>query len=109
MDKKDVTLIAVAVVICIIICALSPYIASGDPDGLEKSAEDSGLAEDFQIGLAEDFQIEEINGIPDAIFPDYAFANDPENQVLQIVALVVGAFVTLIVGYAVAEIVRNRN
>lgn len=101
MDKKDVTLIAVAVVICIIICALSPYIASGDPDGLEKSAEDSGLAEDFQI--------EEINGIPDAIFPDYAFANDPENQVLQIVALVVGAFVTLIVGYAVAEIVRNRN
>ena len=101
MDKKDTYLIVAAVVICIIICALSPYIASGDPDGLEKSAEDSGLAEDFQI--------EEINGIPDAIFPDYAFANDPENQVLQIVALVVGAFVTLIVGYAVAEIVRNRN
>ena len=101
MEQKDIMLIAVAVVICVIICVLSPYIASGDPDGLEKSAEDSGLAEDFSI--------EEINGIPDAIFPDYAFANDPDNQVLQIVALILGAIVTLAAGYAVAAIVRSRN
>ena len=74
MDKKDTYLIVAAVVICIIICALSPYIASGDPDGLEKSAEDAGVPEDFSV--------EEIGGIPEAIFPDYAFANDPENQVL---------------------------
>ena len=100
MDKKDTYLIVVAVVICIVISCLSPYIASGDPDGLEKSAEDSGLAEDFQI--------EEIKGIPDAIFPDYAFANDPDNQVLQIVALVIGALVTLELGYAVAAVVRSR-
>ncbi|WP_243409770.1 PDGLE domain-containing protein [Methanobrevibacter thaueri] len=95
------TLIGVALLICVIICVLSPYIASGDPDGLEKSAEDSGVAEDFSV--------EEINGIPDAIFPDYAFANDPDNQVLQIVALVIGAIVTLALGYAVAEVVRSRN
>ena len=100
MDNKDMALIGVAIVICVIICVLSPYIASGDPDGLEKSAEDSGLAEDFAV--------EEIKGIPDAIFPDYAFANDPENQVLQIVALIIGAIVTLGLGYAVAEIVRSR-
>ena len=101
MDKKDTYLIVVAVVICIIICCLSPYIASGDPDGLEKSAEDSGLAEDFSV--------EEINGIPEAIFPDYAFADAPDNQVLQIVALVIGAIVTLAVGYAIATVVRSRN
>ena len=101
MDKKDTYLIVVAVVICIIICCLSPYIASGDPDGLEKSAEDAKLPEDFSI--------EEIKGIPDAIFPDYAFANDPDNQVLQIVALVIGAILTLAVGYGVAAIVRSRN
>ena len=100
MDKKDTYLIVVAVVICIVISCLSPYIASGDPDGLEKSAEDSGLAEDFAI--------EEINGIPDAIFPDYAFANDPENQGLQVVALIIGTIITLALGYGVAEIVRNR-
>ena len=101
MDKKDMSLIVVAVVICIVISCLSPYIASGNPDGLEKSAEDSGLAEDFQI--------EEINGIPDAIFPDYAFASAPDNQVLQVVALVIGAIVTLGVGYGVAAILRSRN
>lgn len=101
MDKKDMTLIGIALIICVIICVLSPYIASGDPDGLEKSAEDSGLAEDYSV--------EEINGIPGAIFPDYAFANDPDNQVLQIVALVIGAIVTLVIGYGVAYVVKSRN
>ena len=101
MEKKDMTLIGIAIVICVIICVLSPYIASGDPDGLEKSAEDSGLPEDFSV--------EEINGIPEAIFPDYAFANDPENQALQVVALIIGVLVTLVVGYAVAEIVIKET
>ena len=101
MDQKDKYLIAVAVLICIVICCLSPYIASGDPDGLEKSAEDSGLAEDFAV--------EEIKGIPAAVFPDYAFANDPDNQVLQIVALVIGAIITLGLGYIVAVVLKRRN
>ena len=101
MEQKDIMLIAVAVVICVIICVLSPYIASGDPDGLEKSAEDSGLAEDFSI--------EEINGIPDAIFPDYAFADNPDSQPLQIVALVIGTIVALAVGFVVATVVKNRS
>ena len=101
MDKKDKTLIIVAIAICIIISVLSPYIAPGNPDGLEKSAEDSGLPEDFSI--------EEIKGIPAAVLPDYAFANDPENQVLQIVALIIGTVVTFVVGYGIAEIVRSRN
>ena len=99
MDSKDKALIGVAVVICVIICVLSPYIASGDPDGLEKSAEDSGLAEDFSI--------EEINGIPDAIFPDYAFADNPDDQGLQVVALIVGVVITLLVGLGVAYIVKK--
>ena len=99
MEKKDTYLIVVAVVICIIISCLSPYIASGDPDGLEKSAEDSGLAEDFAV--------EEISGIPDAVFPDYAFADDPDNQVLQIVALVIGAIITLALGLGVAYVVKK--
>lgn len=99
MDKKDTYLIVVAVVICIIISCLSPYIASGDPDGLEKSAEDAGVPEDFSI--------EDIGGIPDAMFPDYAFADDPDNQVLQIVALVLGVIVTLAVALGVAYVVKK--
>ena len=101
MDKKDMTLIGSAVLICVVICVLSPYIASGDPDGLEKSAEDAGLDENFTV--------EEVNGVPEAALPDYAFANDPENQALQVVALIIGVLVTLVVGYAVAEIVKRRN
>ena len=101
MDKKDTYLIVVAIVICIIISALSPYIASGDPDGLEKSAEDSGLAEDFAV--------EEIKGIPDAIFPDYAVAGAEDNQMLQVAVLIIGTFVTLALGYVVAVAVKNRN
>ena len=100
MDK-NMALIAVAVIICVVICVLSPYIASGDPDGLEKSAEDSGLAEDFSI--------EEINGIPDALFPDYAFADNPDSQPLQIVALVIGVIITLALGYGVAYVLKSRN
>ena len=99
MEKKDKMLIGVAIVICVIICVLSPYIASGDPDGLEKSAEDSGLAEDFSI--------EEINGIPDAVFPDYAFADNPDRQPLQLVALVIGVIITLLVGIGVAYVVKK--
>ncbi len=101
MEKRDMALIGVAIVICVVICVLSPYIASGDPDGLEKSAEDSGLAEDFSV--------EEIKGIPDAIFPDYAFASNPDNQGLQIVALVIGVVVTLVIGFGVAYVVKSRN
>ena len=98
MDK-NMALIAVAVIICVVICVLSPYIASGDPDGLEKSAEDSGLAEDFAV--------EEINGIPDALFPDYAFASNPDSQPLQIVALIIGVIITLGLGYGVAYVLKK--
>ena len=101
MEKRDKILIVVAVIICIAICALSPYIASGDPDGLEKSAEDSGLEEDFSV--------EEIKGIPEAIFPDYAFADNPDNQGLQIVALVIGVVITLAVGFGVAYVVKKNR
>ena len=101
MDKKDMTLIGIAVLICVVICVLSPYIASGDPDGLEKSAEDAGLDENFTV--------EEVNGVPEAALPDYAFANDPDNQALQIVALVIGVLITLGVGYGVAYIVKKNR
>ena len=100
MNKKDQYLIIIGIVICIVIACLSPYIASGNPDGLEKSAEDSGLPEDYSV--------EKINA-PESPLPDYAFASNPDNQGLQIVALIIGIIVTLVLGYAVGEIVKNRN
>lgn len=101
MNKKDTYLIVIAVIICIAIAVLSPYIASGNPDGLEKSAEDSGVREDFSVNDA--------NGIPDAIFPDYALANDPDNQVMQVAVLIIGILITLALGFGVAKVVQKRN
>ena len=65
LSKKDGYLIIVAVIICIIISCLSPFIASGNPDGLEKSAEDAGLAEDYGV--------DGLNEIYSSPFPDYTF------------------------------------
>ena len=45
MEKRDKTLIIIAIAICVVICCLAPFIASGNPDGLEKSAEDAGVPE----------------------------------------------------------------
>ena len=102
MDKKDKYLIAIAIVICIVICCLSPYIASGDPDGLEKSNMDAHPED-------EEFAVTEIGGIPEAIFPDYALAADPDNQIMQVGILILGAIITLVVGYGIAQIVRRRD
>ena len=101
MEKRDITLIIIAVVVCVVIAALSPYIASGNPDGLEKSAQDSGLAEDYSV--------EEINGIPNALFPDYAVAGDEDNQILQVGVLIIGVIITLGLGYLVAKAVKSKN
>ena len=53
MEKRDMALIGVAIIICVVICVLSPYIASGDPDGLEKSAEEAGVDESVAISVIE--------------------------------------------------------
>ena len=38
LSQQDKYLIVVGIIFCIALAVLSPYIASGDPDGLEKSA-----------------------------------------------------------------------
>ena len=37
LSQSDKYLIVVGIIFCIALAVLSPYIASGDPDGLEKS------------------------------------------------------------------------
>ena len=46
LSQSDKYLIVVGIIFCIALAVLSPYIASGDPDGLEKSAEDAAVGED---------------------------------------------------------------
>lgn len=95
MDGRDKTLIIIAIVICIIVCCLSPFIASGDPDGLEKSAEDAGVNESVAISVIE------------APFPDYTF--EPLNSLGEVGVLIIGVILTLLCGWGIAEIVKRRS
>ena len=95
MDKRDKTLIVVAIIICVIICCLAPFIASGDPDGLEKSAEDAGVSEEKAIVVIA------------PPFPDYTF--EPLESIGEVGVLILGAILTLICGWGIAEIVKRRS
>lgn len=95
LSKKDKYLIVVGLVICIALAVLAPMIASGDPDGLEKSAEDSSVGEDIESPVIE------------SPFPDYTF--EPLGILGEIGVLIVGALITLVLGFGVAEILKRRN
>ena len=89
LSKKDGYLIIVAVIICIIISCLSPFIASGNPDGLEKSAEDAGLAEDYGVdGLNEIYSLGSLG---------------------EIGVLILGAVICLAGGFIVGKIIEKRG
>ena len=97
LSKKDGYLIIVAVIICIIISCLSPFIASGNPDGLEKSAEDAGLAEDYGV--------DGLNEIYSSPFPDYTF--EPLGSLGEIGVLILGAVICLAGGFVVGKIIAS--
>ena len=99
LSKKDGYLIIVAVIICIIISCLSPFIASGNPDGLEKSAEDAGLAEDYGV--------DGLNEIYSSPFPDYTF--EPLGSLGEIGVLILGAVICLGGGFIVGKIIEKRG
>lgn len=95
MNGRGKTLIIIAIVICIIVCCLSPFIASGDPDGLEKSAEDAGVNESVAISVIE------------APFPDYTF--EPLSSLGEVGVLIIGVILTLLCEWGIAEIVKRRS
>ena len=57
MSPKDKKLVLAGLAICIVIAVLAPFIASSNPDGLEKSAEDLSTTQE--------------SGIYEAPMPDY--------------------------------------
>ncbi|HEX3012774.1 MAG TPA: PDGLE domain-containing protein [Methanobacterium sp.] len=93
MSPKDKKLVVAGIAICFIIAILSPFIASSNPDGLEKSAEQFSSADE--------------SGIYEAPLPDYTF--EPLGKFGEIVALALGAIVMLILGYIVAMLFRRKT
>ena len=84
MKSKDRNLIIGAVVICLIIAVLAPFIASKNPDGLEKSAQ--------QISTTQP------SGVYQAPFADYSIpilGNGPYSGIL---AMIIGIIIILGLG-----------
>jgi cobalt/nickel transport protein len=94
MRTEDRNLIIAAVILCLVIGILAPFIASSNPDGLEKSAE-------------------QLMGNPDtdpavnAPMSDYSIPG--LGKIGEIGAMFAGIFVTLIVAYLVAMLIRRRK
>ena len=93
MNTKDKYFIIGGIIICMVIAVMSPFIASPDPDGLEKSAEDVGVPE--------------VVASYTAPFPDYAI--EGLGEIGEIAALAIGIIVTLAIAYLVALFLRRRN
>lgn len=93
MSTKDKYLVIGGLVICLVIAFMSPFIASPNPDGLEKSAEDAGVPE--------------VEASYESPFPDYSI--EGLNKVGEIAALAIGIIITLIVAYVIAILFKRRN
>lgn len=95
MKPKDRNLIIVGVIICLVIAVMAPFIASSNPDGLEKSAQ--------QISTTEE------GGDYKAPFADYIIPLFGEGPLSGIAALIIGVLIALGLGYIAALILRRRN
>lgn len=92
MSTKDKYLIIGGIIICLLIAVMSPFIASPDPDGLEKSAEDAGVPE--------------VETSYESPFPDYTI--EGLDTVGEIAALAIGIIITLIIAYIIALLFKRR-
>ncbi|ADC46391.1 cobalt transport protein CbiN1 [Methanobrevibacter ruminantium M1] len=95
LSKSDKYLIVVGIIFCLALAVLSPYIASGDPDGLEKSAEDANVGEDVEAPVME------------APFPDYTY--EPLEKIGEIGVLILGALITLIVAWGIGYALKRSE
>ena len=95
LSQDDKYLIVVGVIFCIALGVLSPYIASGDPDGLEKSAEDAAVGEDVDTTLIE------------SPFPDYTY--EPLDKLGEIGVLILGGLITLVLGLGIGYALKKSN
>jgi cobalt/nickel transport protein len=94
MRTEDKNLIIATIILCLVISVLAPFIASSNPDGLEKSAE-------------------QLTGNPDmkpviqSPMPDYTI--EPLGKQGEILAMILGILVTLVLAYIVAILIRRRK
>jgi len=96
MKKQTRNLVIGGIAIALIISVLSPFIASTNPDGLDKSSE-------LINGNVPD------SGIYTAPFADYSVSALGDGPLAGIVALVIGSFMALGVALGYSYILRRKK
>ena len=97
MSPKDRNFIIGGVIICLIMACLAPFIASSNPDGLEKSAQ----------SLAPNTNTQPVFHSP---FSNYnlPFLGE-DNPFGGIIALVIGILITLFIAYIAAWVIKRQK
>ncbi|MEE1117431.1 MAG: PDGLE domain-containing protein [Methanosphaera sp.] len=93
LDNKQVYIGIFA--IALVICLLSPFLASGDPDGLEASAEHINP------------DALEAEQVISPIMPDYTLEGLEENPLVGVACLIIGALMTVALAYGVFYIIKK--
>lgn len=93
MDNKQVYI--GIFVVAMIVCVLSPFLASGNPDGLEASAENIGQT---HTQAAEALEAEQVIS---PVMPDYTLEGMEDNPLVGVACLILGAIITTALAYGV--------
>ena len=96
MSPKDKKFVLAGLAICVVIAVLAPFIASSNPDGLEKTAQDVSSTQESNMYQAP---------MSDYTIPFFG----EDNPYGGILALVTGVLITLGIAYVAAIILRKRK
>ncbi|MEL7671829.1 PDGLE domain-containing protein [Methanobacterium sp.] len=96
MSPRDKKFVLAGLAICIIIAVLAPFIASSNPDGLEKTAEDISTTQESNNYNAP---------MSDYIIPILG----EDNPYGGVIALIIGILITLAIAYVAAVLLRRRK
>ena len=95
LSKSDKTLIIVAVIICIAIACIAPFLASSNPDGLEKTLEDSNVPEEVATAAVS-------SPLPHCSLEHLG-------KIGEIGESIIGIIITLLVAFGISYVIKKRN
>lgn len=82
-------------VVAIIVCVLSPFLASSDPDGLEASAEHINA------------EVLDSEQVISPIMPDYTLEGLEDNPLVGVGCLLVGLVISVALAYGVFKVISK--
>ncbi|MCS3901104.1 PDGLE domain-containing protein [Methanococcus voltae] len=106
LKSKNSKFIMGGLIIALIIGILAPFIASGDPDGLESAAGKIINGEALEYNLQE-LGLEEEGTVAPSPFADYSIPG--MDKIGEIVAMLIGILLIAVLGYGVASILKKKE